>query len=1158
MEALMDHALFGFSVADPGLKEAIETVRGLLEGAAGEDDFVELVSDALDMVEEIIKTSPSSHDEYGHLLPSVENLRDEVDFAVGTAPSTATAKPAPSTFEFNQPIQWSLASDLPPPTHTTCATISPIEAPALQPAVVRCDVCWGEESFVDNRIVICEECEVAVHESCYHIARVPDAAWYCLFCTAQLAAREAEIASCAACHELGGALVPTIGNEWVHMACTLYLPELYFIHDKVDGLDLLQKRRKLKCSICRAATGAAAVQCDVGKCTTAYHVMCALKAGVRFERRGDAYVSLCPAHAEPSESKPREKPPRTKRPEPAPSSSTTPSKPKAAPAAVTTPAKPPVTATATPIKPPPVQTPTKPPSMTPSKTPRTSAMKAPRVEYFQTKLPMGKPKKQQQTTGLFESTAFAPLEAPTGDYLMCLVPALPLGLEFEATALVVEQKYVVESATEPNTHDVFTTAFAKGYLHAGDELCAINAMPMANVSPAHMKDVILPQCSFPLQCWFKKRVPLAPPVADAVAADVPPAETNADEWPWCYLRSDGKLAMPQIWRVFAELFHGTAIDASALLASLKSPEALYVTPPIGYLDIPDVILDTRKAAFAALNQFTAPLPPLEVGTMVKVAKRTWPGINKLGGTGRIKARRPVGDGFTYDVAYVLGGRENQVERQWVTPVTMDDPDGTLATAAGAKAEDVEAWTLTATVTAAGPPSATPEASFSVAFAVSNNDDDIIETTTPTTQVIPPGAALRLESVVDVLEATVADEIGPQLHALQEQLRAVDAASKATFDQLSAQLAADKQRAYFSEMEALTNERYEDMYRRMCELHEKHYGPVNPVATKPSKDVARTATGTCDTAVAEDTDDDDDADLPLFITGKQEESAATCVLCGLPGGDLAATSCGQVAHIMCLLYTPETYFDSHLGYGVQDVPAERQSLVCEICRGKQGVNKLQCAHKKCTRSYHVQCAYVRGQLTTLSGFIGWCPKHLKKADPLVQASVDWPPHIKKQMQKDGLLPPDDPKLLPPLPTVDQVPPHKRATPNKKKPVRKRKSEGLTPAEAAPPVEEPAADEPVAKEDIKDEVKNEVKKEVELNVGDTVHVQERTWAGINKAGGVGRIKRKHEVAPGVWTYDVEYVLGGGEKGVEAFYVSPADLSADSGSKKRRRSNAVYDYE
>ncbi|RLN74051.1 hypothetical protein BBJ28_00000353 [Nothophytophthora sp. Chile5] len=62
---------------------------------------------------------------------------------------------------------------------------------------------------------------------------------------------------------------------------------------------------------------------------------------------------------------------------------------------------------------------------------------------------------------------------------------------------------------------------------------------------------------------------------------------------------------------------------------------------------------------------------LEVGTLVEVESRTWPGINKPGGSGRIvRVHREKGeDGMVetlfFDVRYVLGGIEKHIEGEFV-------------------------------------------------------------------------------------------------------------------------------------------------------------------------------------------------------------------------------------------------------------------------------------------------------------------------------------------------------------------------------------------------------------------------------------------------------------------------------------------------------------
>jgi hypothetical protein len=67
------------------------------------------------------------------------------------------------------------------------------------------------------------------------------------------------------------------------------------------------------------------------------------------------------------------------------------------------------------------------------------------------------------------------------------------------------------------------------------------------------------------------------------------------------------------------------------------------------------------------------------------------------------------------------------------------------------------------------------------------------------------------------------------------------------------------------------------------------------------------------------------------------------------------------------------------------------------------------------------------------------------------------------------------------------------------------------------------------------------------GAIVQVQDRTWPGVNKPGGVARVAKVHRDGA-VISYDVAYVLGGREKRVEAVFVS------QQGPDKKRR--AVQD--
>ncbi len=60
---------------------------------------------------------------------------------------------------------------------------------------------------------------------------------------------------------------------------------------------------------------------------------------------------------------------------------------------------------------------------------------------------------------------------------------------------------------------------------------------------------------------------------------------------------------------------------------------------------------------------------IAVGTVVNVAKRTWPGVNKLGGVAKVERVIVSEDDsceFRYDVRYILGGREKNIEDEYVS------------------------------------------------------------------------------------------------------------------------------------------------------------------------------------------------------------------------------------------------------------------------------------------------------------------------------------------------------------------------------------------------------------------------------------------------------------------------------------------------------------
>jgi len=81
------------------------------------------------------------------------------------------------------------------------------------------------------------------------------------------------------------------------------------------------------------------------------------------------------------------------------------------------------------------------------------------------------------------------------------------------------------------------------------------------------------------------------------------------------------------------------------------------------------------------------------GDIVNVQSRTWPGINKPGGVARVTKVHEGGNSIKYDVSYVLGGREKQVDEAFVTlkddnnlSTIQEDPDESMLSTGTRSAE----------------------------------------------------------------------------------------------------------------------------------------------------------------------------------------------------------------------------------------------------------------------------------------------------------------------------------------------------------------------------------------------------------------------------------------------------------------------------------------
>ena len=194
-----------------------------------------------------------------------------------------------------------------------------------------CHVC-GEPWCDDvNPILLCDGCDVPVHQFCYGVdpgVAASDAPWFCDGCLfykrEKSVQRPAEgMPVCALCPAPWGALrvlsqhsvqrLPRHGMlngqraRLVHAACITAVPEAYcemrgtaedraFV-GQTSGVDA--ERWELQCELCKIPHGAP-VQCSAGNCYLAFHPLCARAAGqvTAFDPTGRMHV-FCASHSAP-------------------------------------------------------------------------------------------------------------------------------------------------------------------------------------------------------------------------------------------------------------------------------------------------------------------------------------------------------------------------------------------------------------------------------------------------------------------------------------------------------------------------------------------------------------------------------------------------------------------------------------------------------------------------------------------------------------------------------------------------------------------------------------------------------------------------------------------------------------------------------------------
>ncbi|KAI9099711.1 PHD-zinc-finger like domain-containing protein, partial [Phlyctochytrium arcticum] len=151
-----------------------------------------------------------------------------------------------------------------------------------------CCVCTDLYEPSDNRIITCTGCKLRVHRGCYGAVDVTELnTFQCARCINIQRPECSLLYRCVLCAIVNSpresALKRTIGNNWAHVACALWMPELKFgdpeTLEPVECIGLIDRKRwKHVCDICQQAVGAC-LTCSERGCSTSFHATCAQYAG---------------------------------------------------------------------------------------------------------------------------------------------------------------------------------------------------------------------------------------------------------------------------------------------------------------------------------------------------------------------------------------------------------------------------------------------------------------------------------------------------------------------------------------------------------------------------------------------------------------------------------------------------------------------------------------------------------------------------------------------------------------------------------------------------------------------------------------------------------------------------------------------------------------
>lgn len=265
------------------------------------------------------------------------------DTSAPPAPEPPKKKPKHSDKEKDKSNSAATSHPPPEPAPKKKAAEKPVEPPPLipeppKPKVLPCAICGKMEPKGDQHLS-CRDCRLTIHRQCYGVN--PDRSsvkWFCDMCSNDRSPVVSTSYECVLCpvtateHELmeppkvshkkktdrerekerlekemvqeairlyrerqeaaGKPIGPreplkrTAGNNWIHVPCAVWTPEIKFGNAKelepAEGLGLIPAERfQDLCKICKTRRGAC-VPCHNSSCNARFHVGCAHEAGFVF------------------------------------------------------------------------------------------------------------------------------------------------------------------------------------------------------------------------------------------------------------------------------------------------------------------------------------------------------------------------------------------------------------------------------------------------------------------------------------------------------------------------------------------------------------------------------------------------------------------------------------------------------------------------------------------------------------------------------------------------------------------------------------------------------------------------------------------------------------------------------------------------------------